>query len=802
MIQKLNNQAVCAACVLVAMAGSSTSASIFHWIGGNGNWSNDLLWSGPLGQVPSSIADSATLSGGFREVLIDSNVSIGTLNVLNGMSLFTFGNSLFVNGDTQINGSGSTLVVRESPSLRELDTDTLFLKNGGILFMVDGLAQFDDALKIESSSGVLGLGVLEMNSTSGDLDLVSGAIWAQDTFTGLDTLTIRRTQTSTSRLNWTHPGSGFIAWDNTTIDVQIPYSGTLGGSISVSEGSEFKSSTSFVAGPGSTFDFYSGVVGLDGSSTISAPIAIDSYGALEVNGHATIRTPLLVLRGTGVVDSDSTLLIDSVSTVLNSFQILPQTLNSDGVNAGSDDGSIEFGLDAANLNVINGTSSFWFGLGSTFDLDGRSGMTVNIASGSSLILAVEYIERNHLNTFDSILNIDGTLDIKEIVPDIQWINAGTINLDSGEIQGRTLVNENMIRGKGTVSANVYNSGEIVADGGSLSFDYVDFDGLGPVEDGIVRAQSGDVIVQHSSQLVQHFSGSMFVGNGQGIREVFESNGGIEFIVQNGAIGMLDLNGGFFRARDIGFNSRLITRGVSQIRASGATIFDLIKFEDNGTNTISGTLELDGNVVVQSGANFEGEGKLLAISTIRTTNLAHGTSTSDVGFESVGTVTLGEQGNGVGQISVGKLKLHPTSTLQIDFADAMSEPEFDSIHALDLAEVDGHLVLGVIDGAIPQSGQTYNIVTCGTVTGTFDTIDQSELLSVDRRAYVSYEPTRVVVQITCKADLYPDGVLNFFDVSAFINLYSQQDTIADWNQDGVFNFFDISGYIQSFKSGCP
>lgn len=792
MIQKMNNQVVCAACVLVAMAGSSTSASIFNWIGGNGNWSNDQLWSGPLGQVPSSIVDSATLSGGFREVLIDSNVSIGTLNVLSGMSLFTFGHSLFVNGDTQVNGNGSTLVVRESPALRDFDTDTLFLKNGGLMILGDGLAQFDEALKIESASGIFGLGVLEMNSTSGDLDLVSGVIWAQDTFSDLDTLTIRRTQTSTSKLNWTHPGSGFIGWDNTNIDVQIPFSGTLGGSISLSDGSQFKASTSFIAGPGSMFDFHSGVVGLDGSSTISAPIAIDSYGAVEVSGHATIRTPLLVLRGTGEISNNGLLLLDSTSVVFNSFDVTPN-------GAG---GSIEFALATSNLNIQGGVSTIQTGLGGTFDLDGRLPMTVNIAGGSTLVLNVQYVDRFQANNFNGVLNLSGVLDIKSLVANDNWTNQNQIILNSGQIKGRDLVNQTLITGKGTIFANVYNSGEIVANGGSLIFNYLDLDGINLVENGIVRAVNGDISVLNSSPLVQHFSGSMFVGNGQGIQEVFESNTGIEYLVQNGAIGSLVMNAGRVRANRIKFDSLLSTTGLSHIRASGNQSFDRITFGNQGVNTIIGMLELDGNVRIESDAQFEGEGKLIAVSTVRSTDLAHGASTSDVAFESAGTITLGEQGNGIGKATVSRLKLHPSSTLKVDFADTMSVPEHDSIHALDLAEVDGHLVLGVIDGTVPESGQTYSIVTSGSVTGIFDSIDQSEILSVDRRAYVSYEPGKVLVQITCKADLFPDGVLNFFDVSAFINMYSQQNTIADWNQDGVFNFFDISGFIQSFNAGCP
>ena len=63
---------------------------------------------------------------------------------------------------------------------------------------------------------------------------------------------------------------------------------------------------------------------------------------------------------------------------------------------------------------------------------------------------------------------------------------------------------------------------------------------------------------------------------------------------------------------------------------------------------------------------------------------------------------------------------------------------------------------------------------------------------------------------CPADFAPvgnpDGVLNFFDIAAFINAFTAMDPAADFapagNPDGVFNFFDVSAYITAFNAGCP
>jgi hypothetical protein len=55
---------------------------------------------------------------------------------------------------------------------------------------------------------------------------------------------------------------------------------------------------------------------------------------------------------------------------------------------------------------------------------------------------------------------------------------------------------------------------------------------------------------------------------------------------------------------------------------------------------------------------------------------------------------------------------------------------------------------------------------------------------------------------CDADLNGDGMLNFFDVSAFLAAYNTMDPIADFTGDGMFNFFDVSAFLAAYNEGCP
>ena len=55
---------------------------------------------------------------------------------------------------------------------------------------------------------------------------------------------------------------------------------------------------------------------------------------------------------------------------------------------------------------------------------------------------------------------------------------------------------------------------------------------------------------------------------------------------------------------------------------------------------------------------------------------------------------------------------------------------------------------------------------------------------------------------CIADLSGDGVLDFFDLSVFIDAYNNEDVLADFDGNGVFNYFDVSAFVNAFAAGCP
>jgi hypothetical protein len=64
--------------------------------------------------------------------------------------------------------------------------------------------------------------------------------------------------------------------------------------------------------------------------------------------------------------------------------------------------------------------------------------------------------------------------------------------------------------------------------------------------------------------------------------------------------------------------------------------------------------------------------------------------------------------------------------------------------------------------------------------------------------------RIDTRPACLADLAaPFGSLNFFDLAAYLALFSAGDPAADLAAPfGVLNFFDLGEYLAHFNAGCP
>lgn len=92
-------------------------------------------------------------------------------------------------------------------------------------------------------------------------------------------------------------------------------------------------------------------------------------------------------------------------------------------------------------------------------------------------------------------------------------------------------------------------------------------------------------------------------------------------------------------------------------------------------------------------------------------------------------------------------------------------------------------------------------TLGTATAGVLLNLTPQTLSVD--ATVSVDLVILGQPGGCVADWNNDGLVNFFDIVAYLDAFNAQDPAADLAEPfGAFNFFDIVAFLDLYNQGCP
>ncbi len=191
--------------------------------------------------------------------------------------------------------------------------------------------------------------------------------------------------------------------------------------------------------------------------------------------------------------------------------------------------------------------------------------------------------------------------------------------------------------------------------------------------------------------------------------------------------------------------------------------------------------------------------------------------------------IGAPSQNTAGIGAGSVFVFDANTLMLIEEITSPWAEFSDHFGNSLARWDDQLLIGMerrvfSDGGRPPNALIYDL-------STFEVVHElvpsrgSELAGFgsgvamnNRYALVGMSPERnvpfaghtaaaFVYQIVeanpCPADLNTDGLLDFFDVSAFLVAFASDDlTVADLNDDGSLDFFDVSAFLVAFKAGCP
>ena len=84
-----------------------------------------------------------------------------------------------------------------------------------------------------------------------------------------------------------------------------------------------------------------------------------------------------------------------------------------------------------------------------------------------------------------------------------------------------------------------------------------------------------------------------------------------------------------------------------------------------------------------------------------------------------------------------------------------------------------------------TGSTYNVGFDTDLDGDNDASDKIEI----RNRFLQIEPAEYVL----------DGVLDNFDLSAFVILYNNSDPLADVNGDSNINYFDLNAFLTAYNN---
>ncbi|HPF40936.1 MAG TPA: hypothetical protein P5081_09495 [Phycisphaerae bacterium] len=249
--------------------------------------------------------------------------------------------------------------------------------------------------------------------------------------------------------------------------------------------------------------------------------------------------------------------------------------------------------------------------------------------------------------------------------------------------------------------------------------------------------------------------------------LFDNQGAL--IVDGG--GGLRIQGGFTTSGDVTVNAtRTLTRTGPYTQTAGSTIV-------NGTLNASGDVDIQGGLLGGSGVINDG--------------VTSGGTTSP--GASIGVLTIDDT---FAQTSAGELLIE---------IDAISHDQLVVTGAASLA---GGLRLDFAHD--PAIGESYEVLTCASRTGEFETFD-TPCLSGGKSVYVGYTDTSVLVTIgeSLDADVDCDCAVTTVDIEMFT--LALLDTTAyeaatpncigidavDYNNDGLVDGRDIQGFVTAW-----
>lgn len=229
--------------------------------------------------------------------------------------------------------------------------------------------------------------------------------------------------------------------------------------------------------------------------------------------------------------------------------------------------------------------------------------------------------------------------------------------------------------------------------------------------------------------------------------------------------------------------------------------------DTGVGSFNlGPSTFDANVTWLNAFDTVGGGESITSISVSFGDIAD--NDGNLGSDQVTLAILNDPNNDYDPSDAQLLRTTTGTWVDTGFGEFVSYP-------IEATEVDGvffvAVVMDVIQRANPASADP-NSPSAGTRSWLFynpeinltDLGSSPFILRLADSPFVSAWMVRATGEpaVACAVDFNNDGTLDFFDVSAFLSLYTSSDLLADLTGDGTLDFFDVSAFLSQFSQGCP
>jgi len=570
---------------------------------------------------------------------------------------------------------------------------------------------------------------------------------------------------------------------------------------------------------GGVFNWADGIISGSGSTTVAGGMNLTSDTvSLWANHHLTISggvatagDRLISMSGGSVI----TIGAGVTYTYSGDFRLfdggLTTTIDVDGTlvrDSGTSNPGIQSFIDNSGLihNKV-GTLVLTYGGVHSGDLLGDPGTVLDIRGGQEFLPSSSLIGDNVDFALGTICVIRGAVDI-----------AGDLFVNGGDW---TFTDETTVTSYGT---NVFvRSGHLRFES-PVTAPSLDLDSVTVGETGLSGASSlyletGQPISIDTLNVVK---GSIYGSDAFTINSSFTWNDGGFYsggaITNNGDATVLYTSGVRYYYRDI-VNAGTFTFQVGGIAPSNAdftnlpaatidirttggafslstnsTVYNeglLIKTDGDGVSAIQCHFRNSGVVEVQIGTlEFYGSYSLTHVQTDGQTILNGGdiNVTSPGVYEiqggeltGAGTVT-GEVDNSGGTVrpglSAGTIFVDgdysqgASAKLAIEIGGTTQGVDFDSLEVSGTATLAGELTVELIGGYVPVAGEAFEVLTGGSLSGTFDTVTLPGLPS-DLNMVVTYPGNSVVLEVVAliPGDCDDDGDVDLLDFACFVDCFT-------------------------------